>query len=394
VEAIAERPDGTRVPFIPYPTPLFDATGRLIGGVNTLVDISERKRAEDALAERDRQLELAGQAALVGSFATEIEATRQDFASDRAHVSPGFAAIYGLPEETVEISVGDWRSLVHPDDLPQLLELRQQAIAERRGEHHAEFRIVRPCGTIRWIEARCFIEYDQAGHAKRLVGVNIDITERKRAEERQRALVAELDHRVKNVLANVSAVVSHTRKESTSVADFAAALDGRIRSMATTHELLSIGRWKGISLRELARRELAPYATGNNTEIDGPEVVLRAEAAQAMAMVLHELATNAAKYGALSTGSGRVSIQWDRPSNGHDRPQLALVWREIGGPPVVDPGKPSYGTSTIRDVVPYEFGGKVDLVFAPEGVRCRLELPAQWLANAAEPTEVVADTDR
>jgi two-component sensor histidine kinase/integral membrane sensor domain MASE1 len=196
-----------------------------------------------------------------------------------------------------------------------------------------------------------------------------------------RVLVAELDHRVKNVLANVSAVVSHTRRDSTSVSDFAAALDGRIGSMARTHELLSAGRWQGISLMELVRRELAPYATRNNTEINGAEVVLRGEAGQAMAMVIHELATNAAKYGALSTSNGRVSIRWDRRSNGHARSQLVLEWREIDGPRVVAPGKPSYGTSTICDLIPYEFGGTVDFVLAPDGVRFHLELPTDWLCD-------------
>src|SRR5262249_51359230 len=97
--------------------------------------------------------------------------------------------------------------------------------------------------------------------------------------------------------------------------------------------------------------------------------------------VLHELATNAAKYGALSTNEGRVSIRWHRRPNGHP-PRMVLEWQEIDGPPVVAPGKISFGTSTIRDLIPYEFGGKVDLVFAPEGVRCRLELLAVWLSNA------------
>src|SRR5262249_47308784 len=217
---------------------------RLVG-VN--IDVTERRQMEQALADRNRQLELAAKAALVGRFAIEIEAAREDFAAHRMHFSPGFAAIYGLPEETVEISVGDWRSLVHPDDLPQFLEHRQKLFAERRGEHHAEFRIVRPCGTIRWIETRSFIEYDQAGHARRLVGVNIDITERKRAEEARKILNAELDHRVKNALSTVTAVISHTQQESRSVADFAAALEGRIRSMAATHELLSFRRWQGLS---------------------------------------------------------------------------------------------------------------------------------------------------
>jgi len=233
--------------------------------VGVSIDITERKLAELSLADRNKQLELAGKAALVGSFAIDVDAAWEDFASNRMQVSPGFCAIYGLPEATTETSVGDWRSQVHPDDLPQFLEHRRQVFAQLRREHHAEFRIVRPCGTIRWIETRSYIEYDQAGRAKRLVGVNIDATERKRAEEARMILNAELDHRVKNALATVSAVVSHTREGSRSVDGFIAALEGRLRSMATTHELLSSRRWQGLALTELVRRELAPYTTRNNT---------------------------------------------------------------------------------------------------------------------------------
>ena len=160
--------------------------------------------------------------------------------------------------------------------------------------------------------------------------------------------------------------------------------------MATTHELLSSGRWQGISLPELIRQELAPYATRHNTKISGPEVVLRPEAGQAMAMVLHELATNAAKYGALSQKQGRVSIRWERHLNGGPL-RLVLEWQELGGPPVVDPDKANFGMSTIRDLVPYEFAGKVDLTFAREGVRCRVELPADWLiSNADSATKTIA----
>ncbi len=102
-------------------------------------------------------------------------------------------------------------------------------------------------------------------------------------------------------------------------------------------------------------------------------------------MVLHELTTNAAKYGALSTGNGRVSIRWDEQPNGHSRSCLVFEWQEIGGPFVEAPGDPSYGTTTIRDLIPYEFGGTVDLVLALDGVRCRLELPADWLSNDSKP---------
>jgi two-component sensor histidine kinase len=235
-----------------------------------------------------------------------------------------------------------------------------------------EYRIVRD-GDVRWIESRGFISYDSDGSPQRIIGVNIDITERKRAGEHQRALVAELDHRVKNVLATVSAVAGQTLETSKSMPHFVAALDGRIRSMARAHELLSTRQWQGMPLAELVRREFAAYASGNNTRIDGPEVMLSAEAGQAIAKVIHELATNAAKYGALSTQSGRVSVRWYQKLNGSA--QLILIWRETGGPRVEAPKKSGYGTGVVRDLIPYEFGGTVDLSFGPEGVQCRLEMP-------------------
>lgn len=143
---------------------------------------------------------------------------------------------------------------------------------------------------------------------------------------------------------------------------------------------------------ELVRRELAPYATRGNTAISGPAVILKSEAGQAMGMVVHELATNAAKYGALSAQNGRVSICWKHRSNGHPRSHLVLDWREIGGPSVVAPAHSGFGTSTIRDLIPYEFGGMVDLAFAPSGVRCRLELPADWVINNDEPLSQTSQT--
>jgi PAS domain S-box-containing protein len=352
--------------------------------VGVTIDITERKRAELALAERNAQLALAGRAALVGNYTYDVN-------KGVMQVSEGYAAIHGLPEGTTETSYSEWRERVHPDDLLRAEGLRDQAFADRWKEDNAEYRIVLATGEIRWIERRGSISYGEDGRPQRVTGVNIDVTERKRAEQRQRALNAELDHRVKNSLATISAVVSHTLNASGSMADFATALEGRVQSMARTHELLSASRWHGISVAELVRRELAPYATNGNTEVNGPEVILRAEAGQVIAMVLHELATNAAKYGALSTQNGRVSISWRRRPNGHPRSHLVIEWREIGGSSVITPGKPGYGTRTIRNLVPYELRGTVDLAFAPEGIRCRLELPANWLINDGEPvSEAVA----
>jgi len=356
----------------------YNEAGKPVRRIGAKIDVTERKRAEQALAERNIQLALAAKAGRVGSYSYDVD-------TEIMHISDGYAAIHGFPEGTTEVARSECLAGVHPDDIGRVERFRSEAFRDSRREYNVEYRIIRPGGELRWVETRCFLSFSGGGHPHRVVGVSIDITERKRVEEQQRTLLAELDHRVKNALATVSAVVSHTRQGSSSVADFVAALDGRIRSMATTHELLSSHRWHGVSLKELARRALAPYVTGNNTEIRGPDILLKPEAGQAMAMVLHELATNAAKYGALSTSNGRVSIRWDRHLNGHPRSHLVFKWQEIGGPRVAALGKSSYGTSTIRELIPYEFGGTVDLVLAPDGVQCRLELPPEWLGDDRQP---------
>jgi len=197
----------------------------------------------------------------------------------------------------------------------------------------------------------------------------------RRAGERQKVLVAELDHRVKNVLARVVAVAKSTRQHSDSADEFVRALEGRIQSMAAAHALLSQSGWQGVGVDALVRNQLAPYATGANLTIDGTEIVLTPAATQAVAMVLHELVTNSAKYGALSAPDGKISVTWDRRVGEDGAARMVLAWRGRGGPPVTPPAHFGYGIDLIRELIPHELGGKVDLVFAPEGVRCDIEMP-------------------
>jgi PAS domain S-box-containing protein len=206
-------------------------------------------------------------------------------------------------------------------------------------------------------------------------GVVRDISERKRADEHQKVLVAELDHRVKNVLARVSAVAMSTRQVSGSTDEFTRSLNGRLESMGTAHSLLSHSGWQDVDLRDLVRSQLAPYATNTNVVIGGAEVTLNAAATQAISMVLHELATNAAKYGALSIPGGQVLVNWDFKTNEAATSMLKIEWRESGGPPVATSIHSSYGTNLIRDLIPHELGGNVDLAFAPNGVNCSIEIP-------------------
>jgi PAS domain S-box-containing protein len=373
-ETIRKRKDGSLVDVSVSVSPLRNATGEIIGASKIARDITDRKKAELALAERNIQLALAGKAVLVGSYAYDTD-------TEIMQVSEGYAAIHGLPEGTVEVARSVCLATVHSDDIGQVKQARSEAFDLRRREYSVEYRIIRAGGEVRWVETRCFISYDGEGRPHRVIGISIDITERKVVEEQQRKLVAELDHRVKNVLATVQAVAAHTMDASSSMQHFVAALDGRLRSLGSTHEILSHRAWLGIPLAELVRRELAPYARAANAEISGPEVMLSAEAGQIMGMVLHELVTNAAKYGALSVPSGRVSIRWRLALTGSASERLVLTWREIGGPLVVAPGKSSYGMNVVRELIPYELGGTVDYVLSPQGAQCQIDIPLDRLSG-------------
>jgi PAS domain S-box-containing protein len=353
--------------------------------VKTGRDIRERQASELALAERNAQMELAGRAALVGSYTYDVN-------KGTMQVSEGYAAIHGLPEGTTQTSYIEWRARVHPEDLARAEGLGNQAFADRRKEDSAEYRIVLPTGEVRWIERRGTISYDKAGCPERVVGVNIDFTERKRAEQNQRALNAELDHRVKNVLASVATVAQRTRQSSGSMDEFLQLFDGRIQAMANAHALLSRSRWQGVSLADLVGGELAPCMAEGNASVKGPEVTLSPAATQPIAIVLHELVTNASKYGALVTPQGRISVRWDWRRDAHAQ-WLLLEWIERGGPPVVLPSQHGYGTSVIRNLIPYELGGKVDLTFDAEGLRCRMELPSKSIQSDTQATNPMIELE-
>jgi two-component sensor histidine kinase len=175
-----------------------------------------------------------------------------------------------------------------------------------------------------------------------------------RAEIRQLLLVRELDHRVKNVLATVAMVAQRTRERSHSMDQFLQVFDGRIHAMANAQALLSRSHWQGVSLADLVSNSLAPFRVdAPSVKVEGPAVLLSADAVQPIAIVLHELATNASKYGALTMPEGRISVLWHWPEDGA-KPDLLLDWIETGGPPVIAPAEVGYGTGAIRNLIPYE----------------------------------------
>jgi PAS domain S-box-containing protein len=356
------RPDGQEIWLQETSTAEFDATGRLVRVKGLVRDITERKRAE----EHDALLQLAQASTGAGVWAWNVR-------TKELRVSPELEELFGLGPGSMK-DYKDFRERVHPDDIG-FIEAHREAASQKHQRFQHEFRIIRPNGETRWLASTGSAVYDEVtGEPIRFLGSNFDITERKQAEERQGLLIAELDHRVKNILAQVAAVATSTRRGSRSIDEFLGSLDGRIQAMAIAHALLSAAGWRSVGLDALVRNQLAPYATGSNVTISGPDFLLNPAETQAVARVLHELATNAAKYGALSIPGGQVSIYWDRKPNGAAT-HLTLVWCEFGGPPVASEHPSGYGTNLIRNLIPHELGGAVDLVFATEGVNCRIEMP-------------------
>jgi PAS domain S-box-containing protein len=327
---------------------------------------AERRQHEAVLSESEALLQEALTAGAVTAFDWNLR-------TGSARRSENAAQILGADPHQ-DMTAAEFLARVHPEDRGRF-NTTVRGLRPDRPSYAVTFRYVRPDGQEVWLEETARADFDAAGRVLRLKGLTRDITDRKRAEQRQDMLAAELDHRVKNVLSRVAVAAMYTRQGSRSMDEFVRALDGRIQSMAAAHALLSESRWHGVGISDLVRHQLAPYATAGNAAVSGPDVMLSAAETQALAMVIHELVTNAAKYGALSTPSGSVSLDWDQMPGADGTPRLLMTWHETGGPPVVAPNRSGYGTSLIRDLIPHELGGKVELELAPAGVSCRIEVP-------------------
>ena len=326
---------------------------------------AERRQHEVALAESEARLQEALTAGAVTTFVWDVGTGSSQRSADAAQIL-GFD-----PRQT--FTPNNFLSRVHPDDRERFKALVRGVIPERPA-YTIAFRFTRPDGREVWLEETARAEFDALGRFVRLKGLTLDVTARKRFEGQQSLFIAELDHHVKNLLTRVAAVAKDTREESGSLDAYIQALDRRIRSMADAHALLSQSRWDGVDLAALVRCQLAPNGTEANTTIAGPHVTLPVAATQVLAMVLHELATNAAKYGALSTPHGRVEVNWNH-GPGEDAANLSIAWREIGGPAVAASPDCRYGTRIIRDLIPQELGGSVDLAFESGGICCKIEIP-------------------
>jgi PAS domain S-box-containing protein len=318
------------------------------------------------LRETAERLRLASEAAGFGTY--EYLAETAD-----AFWSPYLRHIVGIDGEA-PLSLDDVIAIVHPDHRA-MVRNHVLGYAPQPGLRELEFMIVRPDGEVRWLLDRGQAITDEQRTGLRVMGTVLDITERKRNEERQRLLMAELDHRVKNILSNVSAISRLSSQRAQTVAGFVEALDGRIQAISRAHGLLRRSAWTGASLGELASESLSPFRSSGNIEISATPVRIVPELAQSMALIFHELATNAVKHGALSTPQGRVKVCWTRPSPG----QLRLVWQETGGPRPTSPTRNGFGL-TVLQTAASDLGAVTNCHFDDEGFVYALQGPFEILA--------------
>jgi len=339
-------------------------------------ELEDRVRARTAeLEESHRRLVESEQRRSLAIAAGKMGSWDWDWINGDWMWDEGQYQILGLDPKTFKVTPANLQALLHPDDI----EVPRRALAQfTKGakSHEAEFRIIRPDGQVRWCVGTAAASHDGAGRVVRVSGVTVDITERKHAEERQNLLAREVDHRAKNALALAQSIVRLTRGDD--VKAYVQSVEGRINALARVHTVLSLSSWQGAEIRRLVDEEFAPYS-GNQIILSGPEVQLRPATAQTLALALHELVTNSAKYGALSTLSGRLSVNW-KDEDG----LLSLVWQEEGGPPVCKPTSQGFGTRSVLASIESQLGGRADFEWRSEGLLCRLSVPLSPLAAMPE----------
>jgi two-component sensor histidine kinase/DNA-binding response OmpR family regulator len=320
----------------------------------------EATNAKLVQSEQLRGLALA--AAQMGSWDWDVERGEGSW-------DDGQCRIFGVDPHTFTPKLENVRALLHADDLPALRDAIH--LLGRDGEaRQVAFRAVRPDGEVRRCVCVAAVRFGPSGKLERVSGVTIDVTERKKAEEHQSLLSREVDHRAKNALAIVQAIVRLTRAPD--IKSYVGAIEGRIGALSRVHSLLSKARWEGADIASIAAEEMQPYNDQERQRFatEGPAILVPPAIGQTLGLAFHELATNAAKYGALSSMSGRTRLTWAL------HPDLLVIeWIESGGPPVEKPSIMGFGVKTILAAVERQLHGRVEFDWRKEGLHCTFSIP-------------------
>jgi PAS domain S-box-containing protein len=327
-------------------------------------EMNEREQAHD-------RLQFALQSGRLGAWELDVETGGYE-ASDLCKAN------YGR-EADAAFGFEDLLRSIHPHDVDRVRAAMDEAIGSG-AEYDIEYRIVRPDGQVRWLHVRGrAAQTAERGGVRRMAGVSLDVTERKQTEERMRLLLNELNHRVKNTLAAVLSISAQTLRNVDDLDAYRQAFEARILALSHTHNLLTAKNWEAASLHAVLAGELQPYQGAGRFVIESDrDLRLNPKAAVALGMAIHELATNALKYGALSTAEGRVTVRSRVESRESDR-RLVIEWVESGGPPVARPTRRGFGARLLEQGLAGELAGQVRLDYLSSGLMCRMDLPMQGL---------------
>ncbi len=366
VEARVENPDGRRWVASVTIQPLRDKDGGVVGAINCFRDISREHEQREALSRQQKTFDLAMVASKMGTW-------RYTMADNICVYDENAQALYGLAQAGFLHDEEGVKDKFHADDL-ELMWARVGKACDPQGDgrYEVEYRVKQLDGSWRWLSAWGQVEFEGEGAERKpvaIAGASRDLTELKRAAELQRMLINELNHRVKNSLATVQSITVQTLRAATDLQTAREAIDQRICSLARAHDLLTARNWSGADLTDVAARAMEPFAA-DRFSIDGPSVDVSPQHALALSMALHELATNAAKYGALSPAGGCAALGW-RIEGG----KLCLRWAESGGPPVAQPSRRGFGTRLLEQGLMRELGGQTLMRYHPEGVVCEITAP-------------------
>lgn len=365
--------------------PQRDPSGKLVRWIGQLEDVHDRRLAEEQLRQT------AGLLEMIGSSTDSII-----WAKDR---NGRMLYINRALERLAGVTLGDvlgktdeeWNP--HSDEAAAFSEADRRVLESGRPDDVEEVFTGHGGTTRRYRSIRSPLR-NRRGEVIGVVGVATDITERREAEEREQLLAREVDHRAKNLLAVVQSVVALTRADT--LEDFRRAIQGRIQALGRAHSMLAASRWEGADLHRIVGEELAPYAGvgGARIQLAGPALLLKPTAAQSLALVVHEFATNAAKYGALSAEAGMVQVDWELLTGPDRSPELRLSWIERGGPPVASPReskKGGFGTRLIRNSIERQLGGRLHVEWLDEGLTATFEIPVgRSLSQEPQPDEMLS----
>jgi len=362
-EAVVQNPDGKRWVTRVNVAPLRDGDGSVVGAINCFQDVSREHEMRRELERQKRTFDLAMIASKMGTW-------RYTIADNICVYDENAQRLYGLTEARFLHDKDGVEAKFHPADRNLMWARVTRALdPQGDGRYDVEYRVKQLDGSWRWLSAWGLVEFEGQGDERRpvaIAGASRDLSERKQAEELQRLLGNELNHRVKNTLATVQSIINQTLRGAADTEGARTTLNARLVALAGAHDLLTDRSWAAADLVDLAARAVAPFVSGQIALV-GPSVDVSPSQALALSLALHELATNAAKYGALSRPEGRVELRWAVQAG-----RLNLSWRESGGPRVVPPSRQGFGSRLIEHALSRDLDGKTRLEFAPEGVRCSI----------------------